>query len=242
MDTLEVELPRRILNRFYPFPNAVLHPHLTAWNLGLALHLACLQDDGERVTQLQLMGASRHALNESGVTVLEVAERMNRVNIIKRLMADVNIAVVGILEMLYAIRRGQATVVRALMEMGVKQQLQDEVLFRGVFVMACTISNVFVVQALLKHGPPLSVAPFEELLVLVARHTNHHEIAEFIHEVSDDERRRTARDTESYSFLGNMFSEENFNRLFDEFIQMPNIPNTHTAEGKQKGGGKDAEA
>ncbi|PLB45406.1 hypothetical protein P170DRAFT_364014 [Aspergillus steynii IBT 23096] len=164
-------------------------------NFTVALHFACLQNDADQVTQLMRMGARRDALSESGASALEVADQLNRVEVVKRLMADVDVEKMGLLELLYAIRRGQSTVVHALMEMGVKEQLQDIVVFRGVFLMACAFSNTLVVNALIRHGRPLNVAAFEEILVYIARLANNHAIAELIREISGEQRRRFFRTT-----------------------------------------------
>lgn len=181
------------MDRYIHLPIVMLPSPAQLHNLTVELHLACLQNDPDRVTQLMGLGAGRDDLNESGASALEVAEQLNRVEIVKRLMADVDVEKAGMLELLYAIRRGQSTVVQALMEMGVKQQLHDGMVFRGIFLMACAISNAFVVNALVQHGPSINVVAFEEISVYIAQLTGNHVVAEFIHQIGGEQRRRALR-------------------------------------------------
>lgn len=142
------------------------------------------------------MGADRDAVSHAGYSALDVADLLNRVSIVKRLLAHVNIYETGMLELMYAIRQGRSTVVRALLEMGLNDQLQDEALFRGVFLMACYIGTTFVINALVKYGPGLYVSPFEDMFVHVAMFLNNIEVADTIRDIADTERRNMFRDVE----------------------------------------------
>ncbi|KAF7595176.1 hypothetical protein BBP40_007143 [Aspergillus hancockii] len=189
------------------------------------LHVACLLDDAERVTELLAMGADRDAASHSGYTALDVADLLNRVNVTKRLLAHVNIRETGMLELMYAIRQGKSTVVRALLEMGLNDQLRDEALFRGVFLMACYISTTFVVNALVKYGPGLFVSPFEDMFVQVALFLNNTEVADTIRDIADTERRNMFRDVEGYilsdAYIG---VTEDADKLFSDFLNDPYSP------------------
>lgn len=80
--------------------------------------------------------------------------------------------------------------------MGLNDQLQDEALFRGVFLMACYIGTTFVVNALVKYGPGLFISPFEDMFVHVAMFLNNTEVADTIRDIADLERRKMFRDVE----------------------------------------------
>ncbi|KAE8384404.1 hypothetical protein BDV23DRAFT_166807 [Aspergillus alliaceus] len=168
----------------------------TSFNITRELHVACLLDDADRVTELLAIGADRDAVSHAGYSALDVADLLNRVSIVKRLLAHVNIHETGMLELMYAIRQGRSTVVRALLEMGLNDQLQDEALFRGVFLMACYIGTTFVINALVKYGPGLYVSPFEDMFVHVAMFLNNIEVADTIRDIADTERRNMFRDVE----------------------------------------------
>ncbi|KAK1145434.1 hypothetical protein N8T08_004309 [Aspergillus melleus] len=226
-NSIQAQIARRHMNRFFHFQSDMVPPTGALQNLTLELHVACLRNDADRVTQLMSMGAKRDALNESGASALEVAEQLNRTNIVKCLMANVDVEKEGVLELLYAIRRGQSTVVRALMEMGVKQQLQDEVVFRGVFLMACAISNPLVVNALLRYGPGLNVAVFEEIFVRIARTTSNLATAEFIQEICDEQRRRGSRADRA---TGQLPTSNSLDRMFNEIIEMPQSSGVNVVE------------
>jgi ankyrin repeat protein len=173
-----------------------------SFNITRELHVACLLDDVDRVTELLSMGADHDAVSHAGYTALDVADLLNRVNVTKRLLAHVNIQENGMLELMYAIRQGKSTVVRALLEMGLNDQLRDEALFRGVFLMACYIGTTFVVNALVKYGPGLFISPFEDMFVQVALFLNNTEVADTIRDIADTERRNMLKDVEVCDLTG----------------------------------------
>ncbi|KAE8416894.1 hypothetical protein BDV36DRAFT_309742 [Aspergillus pseudocaelatus] len=201
-------------------------PASASFNITRELHVACLLDDIERVVELLAMGADRDALSYAGYSALDVADLLNRVSVVKCLLAKVNIQETGMLELMYAIRQGRSTVVRALLEMGLNDQLQDEALFRGVFLMACYIGTTFVVNALVKYGPGLFISPFEDMFVHVAMFLNNTEVADTIRDIADIERRKMFRDVEAY-MLPNSYLEvtEDTDKVFSDFLNDPNSPN-----------------
>ncbi|GAB1202179.1 hypothetical protein BDV32DRAFT_153371 [Aspergillus pseudonomiae] len=204
----------------YSYPH---RPARTSFNITRELHIACLLNDSERVTELLAMGANRDAISHAGYSALDVADLLNRVSVVKRLLAPVNIRETGMLELMYAIRQGRSTVVQALLEMGLNDQLQDEVLFRGVFLMACYIGTTFVVNALVKYGPGLSISPFEDMFVHVAMFLNNTEVADTIRDIADIERRNMLRGVEAY-MLSSPYLEatEDTDDFFSDFLNDPN--------------------
>ncbi|KAB8206480.1 ANK ankyrin repeat protein [Aspergillus parasiticus SU-1] len=206
----------------YSYPPA---PARTSFNITRELHVACLLDDAERVTELLAMGADRDAVSYAGYSALDVADLLNRVSIVKCLLAHVNIQETGMLELMYAIRQGRSTVVRALLEMGLNEQLQDEALFRGVFLMACYIGTTFVVNALVKYGPGLFISPFEDMFVHVAMFLNNTEVADTIRDIADIERRKMFRDVEAYMLpYAYLEATEDTDKFFSDFLNDSNSP------------------
>ncbi|GMG37785.1 unnamed protein product [Aspergillus oryzae] len=171
-------------------------PTRTSFNITRELHVACLLDDAERVTELLAMGADCDAVSYAGYSALDVADLLNRVSIVKCLLAHVNIQETGMLELMYAIR-------------------QDEALFRGVFLMACYIGTTFVVNALVKYGPGLFISPFEDMFVHVAMFLNNTEVADTIRDIADLERRKMFRDVEA---------TEDTDKFFSDFLHDSNSP------------------
>ncbi|OGM39636.1 hypothetical protein ABOM_011646 [Aspergillus bombycis] len=204
----------------YSYPH---RPARISFNITRELHIACLLDDAERVTELLAMGANRDAVSHAGYSALDIAELLNRVRVVKRLLAHVNIRETGMLELMYAIRQGRSTVVRALLEMGLNDQLQDEVLFRGVFFMACYIGTTFVINALVKYGPGLSISPLEDTFFHVAMFLDNREVADTIRDIADIERRNMLRGVEAH-MLSSSYLEttEDTDKFFSGFLNDPN--------------------
>lgn len=150
-------------------------------NFSNSLHIACMLNDTRRVQQLLHAGAHRNAENTSGTTALELADFLHRVEIVKLLLHDVDIKENGSYELLRAIRIHRVTVVRALLEMGVREELgRDEAFFRGVLTMACCVGNAAVLGVLAKYGPEVEVVSLRDVLVQCALAAGNMEVAEGI--------------------------------------------------------------
>ncbi|GAB1214927.1 hypothetical protein ATERTT37_004108 [Aspergillus terreus] len=210
LDAVGNTLPREILDLICAYPPRPLYG---SFDLTRELHVACLTDNLDRVTDLLRTGADRESVNHAGLSALDVADFLYRVEVVKRLMADVDIERAGVMQLLYAIQRGHSTVVQALLEMGVKEHM-DEDLFRGVFLIACSFGSTFVVDALLKYGPGISVSPFENMFVQVAMATKNVAVAARVREIAEEERWRIAAEAEKY-----MLPEvDNIADLFSDFL------------------------
>lgn len=158
-------------------------------DINTSLHIACMLGDESRVKHLLSRGAHRNAENASGTTALELADFLHRVEIVKLLLHDVNIKEVGGYELFKAIRMDHATVVRALLEMGVREELlEDGGFFRGVLVMACCVSNTGVLDVLIRYGPGLEVRPIMDVLIQCAVTAGNLEVVDGIREIVRCER------------------------------------------------------
>lgn len=173
--------------------------------LAADLHVACVLNDSPRVKHLLTLGAHRNAQNASGTTALQLADFLRRVEIVKILLHDVDTKEEGGCELLRAIRMNQATVVQALLEMGVREELEgDEGFFRGALVLTCCVSNVRVLDALVRFGPGVGVVgSIQDVLVQCALVGGNLEVVDGIREIVADER---GIDMVCYlfSFLGTM--------------------------------------
>ena len=155
-----------------------------------SLHIACMLNDTTRVKHLLHAGAHRNAENTSGTTALELADFLHRVEVVKLLLRDVDIKETGGYELLRAIRIHHVTVVRALLEMGVREELgQDEAFFRGVLTMTCCVGNAGVLEVLVKYGPEVEVVSLRGVLVQCALAAGNMEVADSIGHIVSDERR-----------------------------------------------------
>lgn len=147
-------------------------------NVSNSIHIACMLNDTTRVQNLLHAGAHRNAENTSGTTALELADFLHRVEIVKLLLHDVDIKENGSYELLRAIRIHRVTVVRALLEMGVREELgRDEAFFRGVLTMACCVGNTAVLGVLVKYGPEVEVVSLRDVLVQCALVVGNMEVA-----------------------------------------------------------------
>ena len=173
--------------------------------LAADLHVACVLNNFPRVKHLLTLGAQRNAQNASGTTALQLADFLHRVEIVKLLLHDVDIKGEGGCELLRAIRMDHATVVQALLEMGVREELEgDEGFFRGVLVLACCVSNVRVLDALVRFGPGVGVVgSIQDVLVQCALVAGNLDVVDGVREIVADER---GIDMVCYllSFLGTM--------------------------------------
>ena len=163
---------------------------MTSQTLTADLHIACMLNDSPRVKHLLTLGAHRNAENASGTTALQLADFLHRVEIVKLLLHDVDIKVDGGCELLRAIRMDHATVVQALLEMGVREELEgDSGFFRGVLVLACCVSNGRVLDALVRFGPGVGVVgSIQDVLVQCALVAGNLEVVDGIRELVADER------------------------------------------------------
>ena len=163
---------------------------MTSQTLTADLHIACMLNDSPRVKHLLTLGAQRNAQNASGTTALQLADFLHRVEIVKLLLHDVDIKVDGGCELLRAIRMDHATVVQALLEMGVREELEgDSGFFRGVLVLACCVSNGRVLDALVRFGPGVGVVgSIQDVLVQCALVAGNLEVVDGIRELVADER------------------------------------------------------
>ncbi|KAI9924550.1 hypothetical protein ASPWEDRAFT_28302 [Aspergillus wentii DTO 134E9] len=185
------------------------HPN----RLTLELHVACLLDDSQRVVELLAQGADRDALSATGTSALDIADFLDHLDSAKGLMSNINIAQSGGNELLKAIRMGHATIVRALLEMGVKHQLQDDNFFRGVLLMACCISTAVVVNTLVKYGPVICISTHEHLFVQAATVSGNMDIVQAIQKIATDERRiliSINAGNENFFMPGNYFTSGNY--------------------------------
>lgn len=154
-----------------------------------SLHVACMLNDTTRVKELLHAGAHRNAENASGSTALELADFLHRIEIVKLLLHDIDIKEEGSYELLRAIRVHRMTVVQALLEMGMKEELgNDQALFKGVLTMACCVSNAAVFETLVKHGPESGVLSFRDVLVQCALAAGNIEVVDGIGRIMSNER------------------------------------------------------
>lgn len=166
-----------------------IHYQPTYQDLTADLHIACMLGDETRVKHLLSIGAHRNAENDSGTTALELADFLHRVEIVKLLLHDINIKEAGGYELLKAIRMDHATVVRALLEMGVKEELvEDDGFFRSVLVLACCVSDTRVLGTLVKYGPGVEVWTIKDVLIQCAVAAGNMEAVEGIHDLVRSER------------------------------------------------------
>lgn len=163
---------------------------MTSQTLTADLHVACMLNDSPRVKHLLTLGAHRNAENASGTTALQLADFLHRVEIVKLLLHDVDIKGEGGCELLRAIRMDHATVVQALLEMGVREELEgDGGFFKGVLVLACCVSNGRVLDALVRFGPAVGVVgSIKDVLVQCALVAGNLEVVDGIRELVADER------------------------------------------------------
>ncbi|KAE8150746.1 hypothetical protein BDV25DRAFT_129299 [Aspergillus avenaceus] len=202
---------------------------LTELNLTRELHVACLLDNADRVTELLALGADRDAISHTGHSALDIADRHNRVEIIKCLLAHVNIQEAGLHELVHAIHQSRPAVVQALLEMGLNEQLQDERIFLGFLAMACCIgTSTAVIHSLIEHGPTFSISPFEDSFASVAISRGNAEVADTIHEIAAVERQglNTSVQVRGLDFLREIdpskpYFEENSDQLFTNFLNDP---------------------
>lgn len=145
-------------------------------------------DDPDRVTDLLARGADPEGLNGTGATVIEMADFLQRLEVTKRLLAHINIAEAGSVELLKAIRLNRPTVVRALLEMGLKDHLGDEEFFRGILILSCCTASSSVVEMLVKYGPEFSMVQNEQLLLHIATVAKSMDVVEFIRKSAEEER------------------------------------------------------
>jgi hypothetical protein len=60
----------------------------------------------------------------------------------------------------------RATFVRALLEMGVKEELvEDDEFFQSALALACCVSDTRVLGALLKYGPGIELLTIKDVLL-----------------------------------------------------------------------------
>lgn len=167
-----------------------IHTNLTYQDLTANLHIACMLGDESRVKHLLSIGAHRNAENDSGTSALGLADFLHRVEIVKLLLHDINIKEAGWYELLKAIRMDRATVVRALLEMGVKEELvEDDGFFRSALVLACCVSDMRVLGALVKYGPGVDVWAIKDILIQCAVAAENLEVVGGIHDLVRDERK-----------------------------------------------------
>lgn len=146
-------------------------------------------NDITHVKELLHAGAHRNAENVSGSTALELADFLRRIEIVKLLLQDVNIKEEGSYELLRAIRVHRMTVVQALLEMGMKEELgNDQALFKGVLTMACCVGNAAVLETLVKYGPDSGVFSFRDVLVQCALAAGNIEVVDGIDRIVSNER------------------------------------------------------
>ncbi|KAL4898329.1 hypothetical protein BDV59DRAFT_3156 [Aspergillus ambiguus] len=167
------------------------------FDLTRELHVACLINNLDRVDDILQMGADPNSVNYVGLSAYDVADLLNRTDVMRRLMSNMNTAKDGISELVRAVRKRHSTVVRILMEMGVNEQL-DEDLFRSIFVLACSFSSTLVVDALIKYGPGITVFLHEDMLVQIALSMGNYQVAEHVREIADEERRWLVAEAEEY--------------------------------------------
>ena len=160
-------------------------------DLTYELHVACMLDDPDRVTDLLARGADPQGVNATGASVMEMADFLKRLEVTKRLLAPINIVETGSVELLKAIRLNRPTVVRALLEMGLKDQLNDEDFFRGILILSCCTASSNVVEMLVKYGPGISMMQNEQLLLQVAAAAKSMDVVEFIRKSAEEERLRS---------------------------------------------------
>ncbi|RJE22518.1 ANK [Aspergillus sclerotialis] len=157
-------------------------------DLTFELHVACMLNDPDRVTDLLARGADPEGLNGTGATVIEMADFLQRLEVTKRLLAHINIVEAGSVELLKAIRLNRPTVVRALLEMGLKDQLSDGEFFKGILILSCCTASSNVVEMLVKYGPGISMVQNEQLLLHVAAVAKSMDVIEFIRKSAEEER------------------------------------------------------
>lgn len=154
-----------------------------------SLHVACMLNDTTRVKDLLHAGAHRNTENASGSTALELADFLRRVEIVKLLLHDINIKEEGYYELLKAIRVHRMTVVQALLEMGMKEELgHDHAFFRGLLTMTCSAGNSAVLETLVKYGPEIEVLSFRDVLVQCALSAGNIEVVDGIGRIVSNER------------------------------------------------------
>lgn len=154
-----------------------------------SLHVACMLNDTIRVKELLHAGAHRNSENASGSTALELADFLRRVEIVKLLLHDINIKEEGSYELLRAIRVHRMTVVQALLEMGMKEELgQNQALFKGLLTMTCCVGNAAVLETLVKYGPENGVLSFRDVLVQCALAVGNIEVVDGIGRIVSNER------------------------------------------------------
>ncbi|KAL5356336.1 hypothetical protein BJX96DRAFT_171520 [Aspergillus floccosus] len=215
IDAVGSFIPKEILDQICAYPP---RPMYGSFDLTRELHVACLTDNLDRVTDLLRLGADRESVNHAGLNALNVADFLHRVEVVKRLMVDVDIEQAGVMQLLYAIQRRQSTVVQALLEMGVKDHM-DEDLHRGVFLIACSFGNTFVVDALVKYGPGICVSPLENMFVQVAMATKNVAVAARVGEMAEEERWRIAAEAEKYMVPeGAIDGMDNIGDLLSDFL------------------------
>jgi hypothetical protein len=126
-----------------------------AEKLSQDLWASIMSNDQQRLANLiNNNGAGPSTRTLSGETAMEMANRMNRVEIMRILFQRLNLAKNGLGTLLDAVTKGRGVVVRALMDLGMRERLLvDEKMKLIVFGVACKRGNPAMLETLSNHGP-----------------------------------------------------------------------------------------
>lgn len=152
--------------------------------------------DTNKIRELIIKGANPDVKGSSGLTAIEIADFNGKVDVMKCLLVNVNMVESGLSQLVTAIHRKKATVVRALLEMGVKDQLGEVELFRAMVILACSVSSAAVIDSLVKAGPDHPISISEQLFARVATFSGRVENYRIIRRLAEEERQRLLADVE----------------------------------------------
>lgn len=133
------------------------------------------------------MGADPDATDGIGLSALDIAHWLNRIITIKHLLVYLDIEEQGATRLIQEISRGRSTVVRALLDLGVREQL-DEEKYRNVLKIACTFGTLHVVNVLVVYAPDFLVSSYEDIFVQAALSARKLLIATYIRDIASWER------------------------------------------------------
>lgn len=170
--------------------------HMLLGSLTLQLQAACAVGQTAKVQELLDYGADPYITPEfSGINSVDVADRLGRLDVLNCLLRNINMAQRGLDELIKAVKRKQPTLVRALLDNGVRTQLQlDKDLHHSILVMACSMSTVDVIEVMLQYGPDLSISSCEGNLAYVAFVYGRLDICEAVRRLAYEEKRELLAD------------------------------------------------
>ncbi|KKK12445.1 hypothetical protein P175DRAFT_0557524 [Aspergillus ochraceoroseus IBT 24754] len=163
---------------------SIVPPNRPPTDLDAELCVACMLDDRPRVQDLLSRGADPFFVTESGSSALDLADTMSRIELIKDLLQSLDLETAGLPVLLKAFHAGRSSIVRALLELGMKDHLGDEIFYAGIFGVACCTSTPFVLETLYIYGPEIDLAVYEEIFIHIAMLTGKMENARMVVELA----------------------------------------------------------